>query len=200
MKCSWFKIIMKFNKVKYGKKLTLHGVPIIYKNSGGYLSIGKNVTINSSFLSNLIGLYQRTIILARTDRSEIIIGDNVGISGATIYARNSIKIGENTLVGGNAKILDNDFHPLEIEARNADVKENIGTRPVVIGKNCFIGCNSIILKGTVLGDGCIVGAGSVVSGKFEDNCIIAGNPARVIKRNEKKEIYANDMDLVGVNG
>ena len=54
----------------------------------------------------------------------------------------------------------------------------------MIGKNCFIGCNSIILKGTVLGDGCVVGAGAVVCGKFEDNCVIAGNPARVIKRLE----------------
>lgn len=41
---------------------------------------------------------------------------------------------------------------------------------------------NIILKGTVLGDGCVVGAGAVVAGKFEDNYVIAGNPARVIKR------------------
>ena len=39
-------------------------------------------------------------------------------------------------------------------------------------------------KGTVLGDGCVVGAGAVVAGKFEDNCVIAGNPAKVIKRLE----------------
>ena len=51
-----------------------------------------------------------------------------------------------------------------------------------IGKNCFLGCNSIILKGTFLGDGCVVGAGAVVSGKFEDNCVIAGNPAKIIRR------------------
>ena len=56
-----------------------------------------------------------------------------------------------------------------------DDKEKIGTRPVKIGKNCFIGCNALILKGTELGDGCVVGAGAVVSGKFEDNCVIVGN-------------------------
>ena len=178
---NWFKMIMKLTKVQYGKNLKLKGIPVIYNTSGAKLQIGNNVTVNSSFLSNLVGLYQRTIIVTRTPQAELIIGDNVGISGATIYARGSIKIGDNTLVGGNAKIFDNDFHPLEIEARNKDIKEKIGTRPVVIGKNCFIGGNSIILKGTVLGDGCIVGAGAVVSGQFEDNCIIAGNPARVIK-------------------
>ena len=53
---------------------------------------------------------------------------------------------------------------------------------IMVLKSCFIGCNSIILKGTVLGDGCVVGAGAVVAGKFEDNCVIAGNPARIIKK------------------
>ncbi|SFE84126.1 Hexapeptide repeat of succinyl-transferase [Paenibacillus catalpae] len=182
MNSNWFKLLMKMTKVSYGKNLTLKGMPVIFNKSGAQLTFGDNVTINSSFLSNLVGLYQRTIIITRTPESQILIGNNVGISGATIYARKSITIGENTLVGGNAKILDNDFHPLEIEARNADIKEKIGAKPISIGKNCFIGCNALILKGTVLGDGCIVGAGAVVSGVFEDNCVIAGNPARVIKR------------------
>ncbi len=109
----------------------------------------------------------------------------MGISGATIYARKSIHIGDNTNIGGNVKILDNDFHPIEIEARIQDDKSKIGTKPIIIGRNCFIGCNSIILKGTVLGDGCVVGAGSVVCGKFEANSVIAGNPARIIKKLEQ---------------
>lgn len=182
MNNNWFKLFMKANKIKYGKRLLLKGIPVIFNKSGAKLVIGDNVTIKSSFLSNLVGLYQRTIIVTRTSEAEISIGNNVGISGATIYARKSIIIGENTHIGGNTKIMDNDFHPLEIEARNADIKEKIGTRPIVIGKNCFIGCNALILKGTILGDGCVVGAGAVVSGKFEDNSVIAGNPARFIKR------------------
>ena len=181
MNSNWFKLVMKATKVEYGKKLELRGMPIIF-NKGGKLKIGDNVTINSSFLSNLVGLYSRTIIVTRTPDAEISVGSNVGISGATIYARNKIEIGDNTLIGGNAKILDNDFHPIDIEARIADDKSQIASRPIKIGKNCFIGCNSIILKGTELGDGCVVGAGAVVSGRFEDNCVIAGNPGKVIKR------------------
>lgn len=187
MNSNWFKIAMKATKVRYGKGLKLDGVPVIFNKGGATLEIGNNVTIKSSFLSNLVGLYSRTIIVTRTPEAEIHIGDNVGISGATIYARKSITIGDNTLIGGNVKIIDNDFHPIEIEARNADIKEKIGTRPIRIGKNCFIGCNSIILKGTELGDGCVVGAGTVVSGKYEDNCVIAGNPARVVKRLTENE-------------
>lgn len=58
-------------------------------------------------------------------------------------------------------------------------------RPVVIGEGCFLGANSIILKGTTLGKNVVVGAGSVVSGTFPDNVIIAGNPARIIKDNRE---------------
>ena len=189
MNSNWFRIVMKMMKVEYGKKLLLKGVPVIFNKRGATLQIGNNCCIKSSFLSNLIGLYSRTIIVTRSPDAEIIIGDNVGISGATIYARKSIHIGNNTAIGGNCKILDNDFHPIEFETRNRLMNDPDGgnsglipSKPVIIGKNCFIGCNSIILKGTVLGDGCVVGAGAVVCGKFDDNSVIAGNPARIIKK------------------
>ncbi len=190
MNSNWFKLVMKMTKIKYGKNLLLKGVPVIFNKGGATLKIGNHVTIKSSFLSNLVGLYSRTIIVTRAPGAVIEIGDNVGISGATIYARKGIYIGENTCVGGNCKILDNDFHPIDVEERlrllndvhGGDAADLIPTREIHIGKNCFLGCNSIILKGTVLGDGCVVGAGAVVSGQFEDNCVIAGNPARVIKK------------------
>lgn len=189
MNSNWFKILMKASKIKYGRNLLLKGVPVIFNKSGAKMKIGNNVTVKSSFLSNLIGLYSRTIIVTRSPEAEIVIGDNVGISGATIYARSRIEIGENTCIGGNTKILDNDFHPIEVETRNKLLNDPNGgesnlvpSKPIQIGKNCFIGCNSIILKGTILGDGCVVGAGAVVTGEFEDNCVIAGNPARVIKK------------------
>lgn len=189
MNSNWFKLVMKVTKVKYGKNLLLKGVPVIFNKSGATITIGDNVTVKSSFLSNLIGLYSRTIIVTRVPGAEIYIGDNVGISGATIYARKKITIGENTCIGGNCKILDNDFHPIEMETRNKLLMDPDGgnsdfvpSREIKIGKNCFIGCNSIVLKGTIIGDGCVVGAGAIVAGKFEDNCVIAGNPARVIKK------------------
>lgn len=189
MNSNWFKIIMKATKVKYGKRLLLKGLPVIFNKSGASIRIGDNCTIKSSFLSNLVGLYSRTIIVTRAPEAEIVIGNNVGISGATIYARKRITIGDNTCIGGNAKIVDNDFHPIEWQIRNkllsdmrgGDATDLIPAKEINIGKNCFIGCNSIILKGSVIGDGCVVGAGAVVSGKFGDNCVIAGNPARVIR-------------------
>lgn len=178
----FYKIFLKLTHVKYGKALCLKGVPLIYNKKGASICIGDDCVVKSSFLSNLVGLYARTIILTRISGASIEIGNHVGISGATIYARSKITIGDYTNIGGNVKILDNDFHPVDAAARLADDKDRIGTAPIRIGKNCFIGCNVLILKGTEIGDNCVVGAGAVVSGKFEAGCVIAGNPARIIKR------------------
>lgn len=79
--------------------------------------------------------------------------------------------------------------------------ENVGeARETYIGDNVFIGMNSIILMGFVIGDNCIIGAGSVVSGKFEKNSIIVGNPAKKICSLEdyyrrKKEQELNSAKL-----
>lgn len=136
----------------------------------------------SSFCSNLIGLFQRCIIVARYG-GKIEIGENCGISGSTIYSWDSIKIGDNTRIGANCKIVDNDFHPIELKHRHNGLNEAYTKKaPIIIGNDCFIGMNSIILKGTTLGNNVVVGAGSVVHGTFPDNCIVAGNPARLIKK------------------
>ncbi len=58
MNSNWFKLVMKMTKVEYGKNLLLKGVPIIFNKGGAKLKIGENVTIKSSFLSNLVGLLQ----------------------------------------------------------------------------------------------------------------------------------------------
>lgn len=182
MNSNWFKLVMKMMHVKYGKDLLLKGVPVIFNTKGAILEIGDGVTVKSSFLSNLVGLYSRTIIVTKAGGAKIQIGHRVGISGATLYARKGIIIGDDSMIGGNVKILDNDFHPVEIANRHNQNKALVPAKEIVIGKNCFIGVNSIILKGSILGDNCVVGAGAVVSGKFEPNSVIAGNPATVVRK------------------
>lgn len=120
--------------VKLYPNVRFRGLPIIRGN----VKWGKNVTVNSSFFSNLYGLFQRSIIYAY-DGAEIIIGDNIGLSGVTLNARTQIKIGSGTLIGGNMKIIDHDFHPVDFRFRNPDIKEKIRTLPIEIGEKCFIG-------------------------------------------------------------
>lgn len=191
MNSNWFKVVMKLTKVEYGTNLLLKGIPVIFNSSGARLEIGDSVTINSSFLSNLVGLYQRTIIVTRSAGAKIIIGNNVGISGATIYARNAIIIGDNTLIGGNTKIIDNDFHPINPDVRRKTPHEYMKVKPIEIGENVFIGCNSLILKGARIGNNSVVGAGSVVIGDIPENCIAAGNPAKVIRYLNPNQVREN---------
>lgn len=172
-------------KIRFRKIVCFRGFTICFsfKDSNIYFLKGnKKTVINSHPLSNLVGLFQRTIIVARYG-GKITIGSGCGISGSTIYSMDRIDIGKNVLIGGNCKIIDNDFHPLHVDKRNPQKEEDIKRKPIVIGDGCFIGANSIILKGTTLGNNVVVGAGSVVHGKFPDNVIIAGNPAKIVKEN-----------------
>lgn len=178
--CYLPRIPLSLQKITVGKNIRMVGWPFVFRFPKAEITIGDNVTINSNFWSNLLGVYQRTIIIAK-GVGKVHIGHKVGISGSTIYAWDNIEIGDNTIIGVNVKIVDNDFHPISPEERINDDYANVAHKPIKIGKNVFIGMNSLILKGTEIGDNSVVGAGSVVSGKFPNNCIIAGNPARVIK-------------------
>ena len=79
-----------------------------------------------------------------------------------------IHIGESSFIANGAIVLTHDF----TRAKYAHT---------YIGKKCFIGMNAIIMPGVVIGDEVVVGAGSVVTKSVLSNCIVAGNPARVIK-------------------
>ncbi len=66
------------------------------------------------------------------------------------------------------------------------LRENYkNTSPIKIGNHVWIGMRSIILKGVTIGDGSIVAAGSVVVKDVPNNCLVAGNPAKVVKKNVK---------------
>ena len=67
------KLFLKLRKIKYGKKLKLRGMPFIFNSGKSKITIGDNVTINSKFISNLVGLYSRTIIVTRTPEAKIEI-------------------------------------------------------------------------------------------------------------------------------
>ncbi len=174
------KLMLRLQRVKYGRACVFKGMPIITKSRNASIEIGNKCRFRSGILTNLLGLYQRTIIVAK-GKGCVKIGEAVGVSGATIYARELIEIGDKTLIGANTKILDNDFHPIDPEIRLVTPGDNIPVSPVKIGRNVFIGCNSLVLKGVTIGDNSVIGAGSVVVKDIPANCVAAGNPAKVIK-------------------
>lgn len=176
-------------RAKFIGRIWFRGFAVIYSFSDSKISFKctkeNKINIFSHPLSNMIGLPQRCIIIAKFG-GKIEINEGVCMSGCTIYSMDSITIGRNTDIGSGCKIIDNDFHPLPYSQRNPEEQlDKVKRKAITIGEGCFIGANSIILKGTTLGKNVVVGAGSVVSGIFPDNVIIAGNPAKVIKKNEE---------------
>ena len=182
------KLMMKLQGVKYGKGCAFYGLPVIICTKDSSMILGEDVVCVSNFLSNLVGLYQRSIIFARAG-AKVILEDDVRMSGVTIYSRESIRIGKHTSIGGNVKIFDHDFHPIDPQERLEHPNSGMKTNAVVSGENVLIGANVITLKGNKIGNNCVIGAGAVVSGTFEDNTVIVGNPAKVVRKLE-----TNDME------
>ncbi len=90
-----------------------------------------------------------------------------------------IEIGKNVQITYGVSILTHGYDWATLKAEYGDINGSSGK--VTIGDNCFIGINTTILKGTTIGDNVIVGAGSVLTGRtYPSNCVIAGNPAKVI--------------------
>lgn len=176
-------ILYIYYKIKYWSIVRFVGFTIIFADKKSEIIFEKGqkkIVFCSSKLSNLLGISQPCIVVARHG-GKIEIGEGTAISGSTIYSMANIEIGKNVLVGVSCKIIDSDFHPLRAELREPYNPVTINKKAVKIGDGCFIGANSIILKGTILGNNCVVGAGSVVSGNWPDNSIIAGNPAKFIR-------------------
>lgn len=90
-----------------------------------------------------------------------------------------IDIGKNVQITIGVKILTHGYDWSVLKGKYGEVLGSAGK--VTIGDNCFIGMNTVILKGTTIGDNTIIGAGSVVTGGgYPSDCVLAGNPAGVI--------------------
>lgn len=87
----------------------------------------------------------------------------------------TITIGKDVHIAANVGVITQNHNP-----ENPD--EHLPAKDIYIGDHCWIGMNAVILPGVRLGDYTTVGAGSVVTHSFEDgHCVIAGNPAKIIK-------------------
>ncbi len=135
--------------------------------------------------------------LAVGEQGRVRVGDFTLLNGALLMAEEWIEIGHHCLISWNVGIADSDFHPLDPVQRMLDCealapyfeeggvqkkRPEIGKKPVKIGNNVWIGMNATILKGVEIGDHAVVAAGAVVSRSVEAGTIVAGNPAKVVKR------------------
>ena len=146
--------------------------------------MGKDFLVNSHRFANIIGSGSSSSIMIGKN-AQLNIGEDVGFSNSTIICREEITIGDHTIIGGNCKIWDTDFHPTSIEQRTKDIDSNAKNSPIHIGKYVFIGADSILMKGITVGDFAVIGAGSVVRTNIPEHEVWAGNPAVFVKKISK---------------
>jgi acetyltransferase-like isoleucine patch superfamily enzyme len=109
-----------------------------------------------------------------------------------------IEIGDHVAIAAGTDFITHDgaIWCFRDELKNADVFGKIK-----IGCNVFIGNNCTILPNTVIGDNSIVGAGSSVRGKFPENSVIIGNPARVVlSMSIQKLLYLQNPNFMTIRG
>lgn len=144
---------------------------VVEINKGGKLTLGSKVRVHSG-----------SKIKVRR-KGEISIGSGVKINyGCIFVSRKKIEIGEGTEFGPSVYIFDHD-HDYRCGLKAGKFKE----ADVFIGKNCWIGANTIILRGTKIGDNCVIGAGSVVSGEIPANHVFIQSRERTLKMYEVSE-------------
>ena len=124
----------------------------------GKLRIGKNLKMHNGAKIRI------------RNGATVEIGDNFSMSnGCVLTAYESIKIGDNVMLGPNVLIYDHDH---DYRAPGGIAAMKFKTSPVVVGSQTWIGANSIILRGTTLGMGSVVGGGTVVKGIFPDDAVL----------------------------
>lgn len=122
-------------------------------------------------------------------REHVLIGKNAVIMMGAVINIGAV-IGEGTMIDMNAVIgargtIGKNCH-IGAGAVVAGVLEPPSKQPVIIEDNVLIGANAVILEGVVIGKNAVVAAGSVVLENVEADMVVAGSPARVIKRRDEK--------------
>lgn len=95
--------------------------------------------------------------------------------GASIASVAHVHIGRHVLISQYVDIMDTDFHSVEDRFRAE-------ARPITIGDHVWLGTKAVVLKGVTIGEGAVVSAGSVVATDVPPRVVVAGNPARIIRK------------------
>ena len=148
-----------------------------YNKNLGFLYDGLRQQWYKLFMGNL-GSHSYIQNVRMAYPQNIFIGDNVTIGhGVYINATPKVHIGDNTMISSGGSLLTAS-HDLSDE----DLHASVEALPIRIGSNCWVASNCTILGGVTIGDRAIIAAGAVVTRDVEAGTVVAGIPAKEIKK------------------
>ena len=132
-----------------------------------FRSVGENAYIEPPIHANFGG-------------NNVVLGNNFYANFNLVLVDDGlITIGDNVMIGPNVTIAT-PLHPLNAKKRNSE--NNQKNLPVKIGNNVWIASNAVILPGVTIGDNSVIAAGAVVTKDVPENVLVAGVPARIMKK------------------
>ncbi len=155
--------------------------PFLNTSNQQYIKIGNNVNIGS-FCRITVSTEFGGHKVKSAHKIRLTIGNNVDVGNNTfISANNNVKIGDHVIMSAYVFITDHD-HGFE------DITKNLHQQPItnggntIIEDNVFLGVKSTVLKNVTIGRHSVVAANAVVTKNVPAYSIVAGNPAKIIKK------------------
>jgi acetyltransferase-like isoleucine patch superfamily enzyme len=147
----------------------IYGAVHINVADGSSVSVGEDCNLSALFIDCQRG-------------GSVSIGARTLFNGGSSFRADEdkgISVGEGCLFADEVRVWSSDMHSIiDVES---GARLNM-PREVRIGDRVWIGDRALVLKGSTIGSGSILGAASVLAGKIPENCVAAGNPARVVRR------------------
>lgn len=151
---------------RVGPRVTLRGSAVV--ENSGRMTIGNNVRLLSTVAK---------LELVSLPGGHLEIGNNVFVNyGTSLVSKVHVRIGDHCLIGSHVTVMDCDFHRVEDKGWDESGAE------ILIDERVWIANRAMILKGVRIGHDAVVAAGSVVTHDVPPKTLVAGVPAKVIRR------------------
>lgn len=174
----WRMLSLKMQVRLYGAQLKI-GRNVHFGHSVRFQGHGTLILEDGVTLGHHLGGATNQPILLQPREEGSVIYVEVGswlMNGCELISRSSIHIGKHCLIGPKCTFLDSDFHGLKPSER----MQAGFTKPIVLGRNVWLGNEVMVLKGVKIGDDAVIGARTVLTKDVSAGATVVGSPTRVV--------------------